>query len=224
MHVSLSSEVLPRIREWPRLSTTLLNAYLEPVLVHYIDHLNRGLDGSASRIAAALPDAVERRRHAVLGRDRRRPHGAYAVLRPAAGAQASAYLATDDARRGLVTLDMGGTSADIAFIEGGVPLEVTEGDRSRAARSTCRARHDDDLGRRRLDRLDRRRRLPHCRPAERRRRSRPGLLRPRRHAPDRDRCRPRLRLSQSRLFPRRRADARCRRRRAPRSKRRSPSR
>src|SRR5262249_39122595 len=30
--VSLSSEVLPRIREWPRLSTTLVNAYLEPVL------------------------------------------------------------------------------------------------------------------------------------------------------------------------------------------------
>src|SRR4029079_18241479 len=46
---------------------------------------------------------------------------------PAAGAQASAYLAREDARRGLVTLDMGGTSADIAFIEGGAPLEVTEG-------------------------------------------------------------------------------------------------
>ena len=44
VHVSLSSEVLPRIREWPRLSTTLLNAYLEPVMVHYIDHLNKGLD------------------------------------------------------------------------------------------------------------------------------------------------------------------------------------
>jgi N-methylhydantoinase A len=46
---------------------------------------------------------------------------------PAAGAQAAAYLAREDAKRGLVTLDMGGTSADIAFIEGGVPLEVTEG-------------------------------------------------------------------------------------------------
>jgi N-methylhydantoinase A len=46
---------------------------------------------------------------------------------PAAGAQASAHLAEDDAKGGLVTLDMGGTSADIAFIEGGVPLEVTEG-------------------------------------------------------------------------------------------------
>jgi N-methylhydantoinase A len=32
-HVSLSSDVLPRIREWARMSTTLLNAYLEPVLV-----------------------------------------------------------------------------------------------------------------------------------------------------------------------------------------------
>src|SRR5258706_1028570 len=46
---------------------------------------------------------------------------------PAAGAQASAHLAAADARSGLVTLDMGGTSADIAFIEGGAPLEVTEG-------------------------------------------------------------------------------------------------
>ena len=46
---------------------------------------------------------------------------------PAAGAQASAYLAREAASSGLVTLDMGGTSADIAFIEGGVPLEVTEG-------------------------------------------------------------------------------------------------
>ena len=46
---------------------------------------------------------------------------------PAAGAQASAFLAESDAERGLVTLDMGGTSADIAFIEGGAPLETTEG-------------------------------------------------------------------------------------------------
>src|SRR4029434_10266401 len=46
VHVSLSSEVLPRIREWPRLSTTLLNAYLEPVMVHYIAHLNAGLDAA----------------------------------------------------------------------------------------------------------------------------------------------------------------------------------
>jgi N-methylhydantoinase A len=131
-HVSLSSEVLPRLREWPRLSTTLINAYLEPVMIHYIDHLNRGLDAAGVRthqrflmqsnggvmpFSAAI--AGGRTVHTLLSG-------------PAAGARASAYLAESDAGPdskgvGLVTLDMGGTSADIAFIEGGVPLEVTEG-------------------------------------------------------------------------------------------------
>jgi N-methylhydantoinase A len=127
VHVSLSSEVLPRIREWPRLSTTLLNAYLEPVMVHYIRHLNRGLDADGIRTqqrflmqsnGGVMPFSA-----AIAG-----GHTVHTLFSgPAAGAQASAYLAREDARRGLVTLDMGGTSADIAFIEGGVPLEVTEG-------------------------------------------------------------------------------------------------
>jgi N-methylhydantoinase A len=126
VHVSLSSEVLPRIREWPRLSTTLLNAYLEPVMVHYIGHLNRGLDEAGVRTqqrflmqsnGGVMPFSA-----AIAGG--RTVHTLFSG--PAAGAQASAYLAAADARAGLVTLDMGGTSADIAFIEGGVPLETTE--------------------------------------------------------------------------------------------------
>ena len=124
--VSLSSEVLPRIREWSRLSTTLLNAYLEPVLVRYIEHLNHGLDDAGVTTqqrflmqsnGGVMPFS------AVVGGGRT-VHTLFSG--PAAGAQASAYLAEDDARAGLVTLDMGGTSADIAFIEGGVPLETTE--------------------------------------------------------------------------------------------------
>src|SRR5262249_52612453 len=132
VHVSLSSEVLPRIREWARLSTTLLNAYLEPVMVHYIGHLNGGLDEAGVRTqqrflmqsnGGVMPFAA-----AIAGG--RTVHTLFSG--PAAGAQASAYLAREDARHGLVTLDlvtldMGGTSADIAFIEGGAPLEVTEG-------------------------------------------------------------------------------------------------
>src|ERR1700756_890376 len=127
VHVSLSSEVLPRIREWPRLSTTLLNAYLEPVMVHYIGHLNEGLDAAGLRTqqrflmqsnGGVMPFSAT-----IAGG--RTVHTLFSG--PAAGAQASAYLAREDARRGLVTLDMGGTSADIAFIEGGAPLEVTEG-------------------------------------------------------------------------------------------------
>jgi N-methylhydantoinase A len=131
VHVSLSSEVLPRIREWARLSTTLLNAYLEPVLVHYVDHLNRGLDdasaGTQQRFLMQSNGGVMPFSAAIAGG--RTVHTLFSG--PAAGAQAAAYLAEDDARSGLVTLDMGGTSADIAFIEGGVPLETTEGEISR---------------------------------------------------------------------------------------------
>ena len=127
VHVSLSSEVLPRIREWPRLSTTLLNAYLEPVMVHYIGHLSEGLDQAGVRTpqrflmqsnGGVMPFSA-----AMAGG--RTVHTLFSG--PAAGAQASAHLARDEAMRGLVTLDMGGTSADIAFMEGGAPLEVTEG-------------------------------------------------------------------------------------------------
>ena len=169
-HVSLSSEVLPRVREWPRLSTTLVNAYLEPVLVRYIADLNRGLDAAGVRTrqrflmqsnGGVMPFAA-----AIAG-----GKTVHTLLSgPAAGAQAAAHLARslprffsllpcgggsgsevvprrtavphpptpapspqgtgrkgDGAAPGLVTLDMGGTSADIAFIEGGAPLEVTEG-------------------------------------------------------------------------------------------------
>src|SRR6195256_76440 len=125
-HVSLSSEVLPRLREWPRLSTTLINAYLEPVMIHYIDHLNQGLDqagvGTQQRFLMQSNGGVMPFSAAIAG-----GRTVHTLLSgPAAGAQASAHLAERDGR-GLVTLDMGGTSADIAFIEGGVPLEVTEG-------------------------------------------------------------------------------------------------
>ncbi|MEE8284689.1 MAG: hydantoinase/oxoprolinase family protein, partial [Alphaproteobacteria bacterium] len=46
MSVSLSSEVLPQIREFFRLSTTVINAYLQPILEHYIHHLGAQLDGA----------------------------------------------------------------------------------------------------------------------------------------------------------------------------------
>lgn len=125
--VSLSSEVLPRIREWARLSTTLLNAYLEPVLVRYIAHLNAGLDkanvGTQQRFLMQSNGGVMPFLAAIAGG--KTVHTLFSG--PAAGAQASAHLAKEDAARGLVTLDMGGTSCDIAFIEGGAPLEVTEG-------------------------------------------------------------------------------------------------
>jgi N-methylhydantoinase A len=125
--ISLSSEVLPRLREWPRMSTTLVNAYLEPVLVRYIDRLSKGLDAAGActpqRFLMQSNGGVMPFSAAIAG-----GKTVHTLLSgPAAGAQAAAYLAREDAQTGLVTLDMGGTSADIAFIENGAPLEVTEG-------------------------------------------------------------------------------------------------
>jgi N-methylhydantoinase A len=118
-HVSLSSEVLPRIRDWPRLSTTLLNAYLGPVLVDYIGHLNGGLDeggvSTQQRFLMQSNGGVMPFTAAVQG-----GKTVYTLF------SGPADLAGDDAQKGIVTLDMGGTSCDIAFIEGGTPLEVTE--------------------------------------------------------------------------------------------------
>jgi N-methylhydantoinase A len=127
-HVSLSCEVLSRVREWPRLSATLLNAYLAPVLVTYIADLEKRLDAAGlsthQRFLMQSNGGVMPFAAAVTGHKT-----VHSLLSgPAAGAQASAYLPRDDAGvRGLVTLDMGGTSCDIALIEGGAPLEVTEG-------------------------------------------------------------------------------------------------
>jgi N-methylhydantoinase A len=125
-HVSLSSEVLSRVREWPRMSATLLNAYLAPVLVTYIADLEKRLNGAGvvtqQRFLMQSNGGVMPFAAAVTG------HKTVQSLLsgPAAGAQASAYL-PHEGTRGLVTLDMGGTSCDIAFIEGAAPLEVTEG-------------------------------------------------------------------------------------------------
>jgi N-methylhydantoinase A len=126
-HVSLSSEVLPRIREWPRMSATLLNAYLAPVLVTYIAHLSHGLDEmglmTQQRFLMQSNGGVMPFAAAVTG-----DKAVHSLLSgPAAGAQATATLPRPEALKNLISLDMGGTSCDIAFIDGATPLEVTEG-------------------------------------------------------------------------------------------------
>src|SRR5258708_40232420 len=129
-HVSLSSEVLPRVREWPRLSAPLLNAYLAPVLVTYIADLEKRLnaDGVTTQQrflmqpnGGVMPFAAAVTGHKTV----------HSLLSgPAAGAQASAYLPREDGGAGgrrIVPLDLGRTSCHIAFIEGGAPPEVTQG-------------------------------------------------------------------------------------------------
>jgi len=121
--VSLSSEVLPRIREWPRMSTTLVNAALVPVLARYVADIAAGLDARGT---------TTRRRFLMQSNGGVMPLAAnpesktvHTLLSgPAAGVQGTAWLLGRQGGVGnIVTMDMGGTSCDIAFIRDGTPLE-----------------------------------------------------------------------------------------------------
>ncbi len=126
--VSLSSDVLPRIREWPRLSTTLLDAYLAPVVASYARELDQGLDtaGLATRQRFLMQSNGGVMPLAAAGEGTGVAHTL--LSGPAAGVQGCAHLiGSGQGSDSLVTLDMGGTSCDIAFIEQGRALEATQG-------------------------------------------------------------------------------------------------
>jgi N-methylhydantoinase A len=126
--IRLSSAVLPRIREWPRISTMLLGASLEPLLVDYIGALADGLTARGlafDRMFLMESNGGLMPFSAVVSGGR----AVQTLLSgPAAGVQAAISIARSAGRTNLLTVDVGGTSADIAFVRDGEALEVTEGD------------------------------------------------------------------------------------------------
>lgn len=115
--VSLSSDVLPQIREFFRLSTTVINAYLQPILERYVHHLESQLDGAGvhtgkryimqSNGGTATFGAAARKAVATV------------LSGPAGGVTAGVNLARDTKQPNLITFDMGGTSCDVALIKDG---------------------------------------------------------------------------------------------------------
>lgn len=126
IRLSLSSEILPRIREWPRISTLLLNASLEPLLVDYVERLGASLEAQGlewprlflmESNGGVMPfSAVSSGRavHTLLSGPAAAVQGAVSMVRVAAGET-------------VITLDIGGTSADIAVVGPDGAMEVTEG-------------------------------------------------------------------------------------------------
>ena len=115
IHVSASHEVLAQFREFERCSTTVIDAYLSPLLGRYIGRLaeacsERGLPApEVMRSSGGLVSAAE------AGRS-----GAWSVLSgPAGGAVGAARLATLGGDERALGFDMGGTSCDVCVIESG---------------------------------------------------------------------------------------------------------
>jgi len=122
LHVSTSHDLLPVFREYERTSTTVIDAYLSPLLAGYLDRLSQhtaeaGLPApEIMRSNGGLASAAEAGRH-----------GAWAVLSgPAAGAVGAARAGAAAGSEGVLSFDMGGTSCDVAVIDGGAVRQSAE--------------------------------------------------------------------------------------------------
>ena len=123
--ISLSSDVLPIIREYNRLSTTVIDAYVGPLVE---SHLRRLSDRLKSR-GVTTPQVFMMQSNGGLTRISVGAHYPNQLLLsgPAAGVIAGNKLAASAKESHIVTFDMGGTSADIAVSVDGRMGETTTG-------------------------------------------------------------------------------------------------
>ena len=124
VYLTVSSELLPQLGYYNRVSTAVLNSYVGPLLRSYLLSLATRLTdaGFAGQLlimnsAAGLmaPEEIVPRAAAALLSG---PAAAPVAARVYAGAEGASHCAV---------IDMGGTSLDISLASGGEPLEVTEG-------------------------------------------------------------------------------------------------
>jgi N-methylhydantoinase A len=111
--ISTSSEVQPEFREYERTSTTLLNAYLQPIFSRYMTTLKDAL-------ATMSPDAhvgINQSNGGLMSVDKARDFPIRTALSgPAAGTIGAIHTARQAKKLDIITFDMGGTSADVALI------------------------------------------------------------------------------------------------------------
>src|SRR5947209_7336119 len=123
--VSLSCEVLPQVREYYRLSTTVINAYLQPILARYIAQLDRRL--AAAGIATRQKYIMQSNGGMATFAAAARKAVTTVLSGPAGGVTAGAYACRMTGFQNIITFDMGGTSCDVALIRDGEPFVASRG-------------------------------------------------------------------------------------------------
>ena len=113
--VCASSQVVPEMREYERFSTTVLNAYLGPLINDYLQGLTRTLTERGFAHTVFLMTSSG----GVMSAERARRLPVHTVLSgPAGGVAAAIDLGRQIGAPNLITYDMGGTSTDVCLIEG----------------------------------------------------------------------------------------------------------
>ncbi len=115
--VSLSSEILSEFREYERMSTTVINAYVSPKMTNYIGNILENMDSSILRIMQSNGGSISA--------ETAMKESVRTILSGPAGGVVGAFelgkLAGYDK---LITFDMGGTSTDVALIDGRLPITL----------------------------------------------------------------------------------------------------
>ena len=122
-YTSLSVDLLPVIGEYERTSTTVVNAYIGPIVSRYLLELQTAL----RRIAGIERLQVMQSNGGLMsaGRAARQP-AQIVESGPAGGVIAGVRLGEVSGMRDLISLDMGGTTAKASVVEGGVPALTNE--------------------------------------------------------------------------------------------------
>lgn len=124
LFVSVSHEVDPAFREYERTVITAFDAYLKPVIDRYLGRLEKGLVSSG--VDAPLQVMQSRGGLMASSVTRRRPVRLF-LSGPAAGVIGARAVASSVGVADLITVDIGGTSCDIALISSGKALVRAEG-------------------------------------------------------------------------------------------------
>jgi N-methylhydantoinase A len=124
VEIAISSDVLPIFREYERTLATVINASVQPLTGRYVKRLSQGLD--ERKIAS--PFFIMKSNGGVFPPTEAARQPVYLALSgPAAGARGAAHIGRIAGYNDLITIDMGGTSADVALIRGGEPVTATSG-------------------------------------------------------------------------------------------------
>ena len=116
--VSLSSEILPEMREHERTLTTVANSYVRPIVSRYLESLS----GDLEAIGMAAEPRVLRSDGGLMAFGTAETAPVNLLLSgPAGGVAGALWVARSAGHANLLTLDMGGTSTDVALVEGGAP-------------------------------------------------------------------------------------------------------
>jgi N-methylhydantoinase A len=122
-YVTASHDILPVWREFERFSTTVVSAYVGPVVERYLNALVKRLEESGFKKNLLLmlsSGLVETVAHCV-------PRAVLLIgSGPAAAPAGAAYIGESTGRRSLISIDMGGTSLDVCLIRDGEIPTTTE--------------------------------------------------------------------------------------------------